>query len=242
LSGNGGLSGVEESNFRSYHDSNRIAAQLPVATKEGSMQQVNREFGKLNPKAPSELSRFAFLIGKWRFEAKVKLPGGKSHLFQGTWVGRFILDGHAIADEYRMMDMSGSLVVLGLNLRAYDPNKQTWNIKWLNGLTGTWTDLTPPELGGLCTTADLSSMSSKSWHRSTPHTRILASHTPPMPKPTSLGEVRSRVTGIPGPNSWSLNVIAASSEKEGVGNSASFTASPQTNFPSLLTGRCVRPS
>jgi len=79
------------------------------------MQQVNREFGKLNPKAPSELSRFAFLIGKWRFEAKVKLPGGKSHLFQGTWVGRFILDGHAIADEYRMMDMSGSLVVLGLN-------------------------------------------------------------------------------------------------------------------------------
>jgi Protein of unknown function (DUF1579) len=113
------------------------------------MQQVNREFGKLNPKAPSELSRFAFLIGKWRFEAKVKLPGGKSHLFQGTWVGRFILDGHAIADEYRMLDMSGSLVVLGLNLRAYDPNKQTWNIKWLNGLTGTWTDLTPPELGGV---------------------------------------------------------------------------------------------
>ena len=36
------------------------------------------EIGKLNPKAPSELSRFAFLIGKWRFEAKVKLPGGKS--------------------------------------------------------------------------------------------------------------------------------------------------------------------
>jgi hypothetical protein len=69
------LSGVEESNFRSYHDSNRIAAQLPVATKEGSMQQVNREFGKLNPNAPSELSRFAFLIGKWRY---VRKPGSYS--------------------------------------------------------------------------------------------------------------------------------------------------------------------
>ena len=38
------------------------------------MQQVKREFGKLNPNAPAELSRFSFLIGKWRFEAKVKLP------------------------------------------------------------------------------------------------------------------------------------------------------------------------
>jgi hypothetical protein len=39
--------------------------------------------------------------------------------------------------------------VLGLNLRAYDAGKQTWNIKWLNALTGTWTDLTPSELGGV---------------------------------------------------------------------------------------------
>jgi hypothetical protein len=113
------------------------------------MQQVKREFGKLNPNAPAELSRFAFLIGNWRFEARVKLPDGKWQFFQGTWVGRYILDGHAIADEYRMTDMSGSLVVLGLNLRAYDVSKQTWNIKWLNGLTGTWTDLTPPEPGGV---------------------------------------------------------------------------------------------
>jgi hypothetical protein len=49
--------------------------------------------------------------------------------FQGTWVGRCILDGHAIADEYLMSDMSGRLVVLGLNLRAYSASKQTWNIQ-----------------------------------------------------------------------------------------------------------------
>ena len=31
-------------------------------------------------------------------------------------VGRLILDGYAIADEYRMMDTSGELIVLGVNL------------------------------------------------------------------------------------------------------------------------------
>ncbi len=34
--------------------------------------QAKQEFGKLNPNAPIELSQFAFLIGNWTFEAKVK--------------------------------------------------------------------------------------------------------------------------------------------------------------------------
>jgi hypothetical protein len=117
------------------------------------MTDVKPEFGqtgeKPNPNAPAELARFGFLVGRFRFEARVKLPDGQSHSFQGTWIGRYILDGYVIADEYRMTDASGKLLVLGLNLRAYDAGKQTWNIKWLNALTGTWTDLTPSELGGV---------------------------------------------------------------------------------------------
>jgi hypothetical protein len=112
------------------------------------MHQVKQEFGKLNPSAP-ELSRFSFLIGNWRFEAKVRVADGQWHSFKGTWLGRYILDGYAIADEYRMTDLSGKLIVLGLNLRAYDASKQIWNIKWLNALTGTWMNLAPSELGGV---------------------------------------------------------------------------------------------
>ena len=112
------------------------------------MQLAKRGFGKISGVAP-ELARFAFLIGKWRFDAKVKLAGGEVITFRGTWIGRYILEGHAIADEYRMVDASGKLIVLGLNLRAYDAAKKMWNIKWLNGLTGTWADLTPAELGGV---------------------------------------------------------------------------------------------
>lgn len=113
------------------------------------MDHVEEEFGQSNPHAPSALSRFAFLIGRWRCEARVKSASGEWQTFQATWIGRFILDGHAIADEYRMTGSSGELIVLGVNLRAYDATRQTWNIKWLNALGGTWVDLGPEELGGV---------------------------------------------------------------------------------------------
>jgi hypothetical protein len=113
------------------------------------MDQVEKGFGRPNPNAPAALSRFAFLIGKWRCEARVRLADGAWQNLQGAWIGRFILDGYAIADEYRMTGSSGGLIVLGLNLRTDDATKGTWNMKWLNALAGTWVDLGSEELGGV---------------------------------------------------------------------------------------------
>jgi hypothetical protein len=113
------------------------------------MDQVEQEFGKANANAPAALARFAFLLGRWRCEANVRLASGEWQTLQATWRGRFILDGYAIADEYRMTGSSGELIVLGMNLRTYDATMQTWNIKWLNALAGTWVDLGPEELGGV---------------------------------------------------------------------------------------------
>ena len=112
------------------------------------MHQIEQEFGKPNPNV-EELSRFAFLIGRWRCKAKVRSANGEWQTFQAAWIGRYILDGYAIADEYRMTDSSGKLIVLGLNLRTYDNSKQVWSLKWLNALSGTWTDLGSEELGGV---------------------------------------------------------------------------------------------
>jgi hypothetical protein len=107
------------------------------------------EFGSRNPKAPAELDRFAFLVGRWRCDARVRSDEGAWQPFQADWVGRFILDGYAVADEYRMTRPSGELIVLGVNLRTYDAASRTWNLRWLNALAGTWTELGPPELGGV---------------------------------------------------------------------------------------------
>jgi hypothetical protein len=113
------------------------------------MDPAHDDLGHANPKAPAALSLFAFLVGRWRCEARVRLTDGAWQTFHATWIGRFILDGYAIADEYRMTGPSGELIVVGLNLRVYDPARQVWNIKWLNALAGTWVDLGPEELGGV---------------------------------------------------------------------------------------------
>jgi len=113
------------------------------------MNQYGQEFGERNPKAPPELSRFAFLIGRWKCEARVKTANGAWQTFPATWVGRYILDGYAIADEYRMTDAFGNLIVLGVNLRTYDASRKIWNLRWLHALSGSWTDLASEELGGV---------------------------------------------------------------------------------------------
>lgn len=121
----------------------------PVEEGPQAMKPDEREYGQPNPNAPPELSRFSFLIGKWRCEAKLKGEDGTWGDLKGTWEGRYILDGYAIEDEFRMTTPTGELLVLGMNLRTYDPKKKSWNIKWLNARAGTWVDLGPEELGGV---------------------------------------------------------------------------------------------
>lgn len=113
------------------------------------MDNSESAWGKLNPEAPRELARFAFLVGRWRCEASLKMDEGKWVQFHATWVGRFILDGYAIADEYRMMNSAGDLIVLGLNVRSYNAAGSRWQIRWLNAKSGAWTDLASDELGGV---------------------------------------------------------------------------------------------
>jgi hypothetical protein len=121
---------------------------MAAAPRDNFMEQIDQSTNKPNPKAPTALSQFAFLIGHWRFDAKFKSPQGERHTFHGTWIGRYILDGYAIADEYKMLGSDGKVIVHGMNFRVYDVPKQLWNIKWLNALEGSWTDLTSEEFGG----------------------------------------------------------------------------------------------
>lgn len=111
----------------------------------------NKEPSREKPNDPgrSELNRFAFLIGKWKGEARLKQDTGTWERFEATWEGRYMADGHAIADEYRMTTLEGRLLVLGVNVRAYDSQRKAWSMKWLDALAGTWTDLGPGELGGV---------------------------------------------------------------------------------------------
>src|SRR6266853_2516583 len=82
----------------------------PVEEGPQSVKLDEREYGKPNPNAPPELSRFSFLIGKWRCDAKLKGEDGTWKDLKGAWEGRYILDGYAIEDEFRMTTAAGELL------------------------------------------------------------------------------------------------------------------------------------
>lgn len=88
-------------------------------------------YGEKNANAPKELDVFAFLIGKWEGARTIKLADGTSAEVTWTWIGRYVLDGMAIADELHASFPGGS-PYLGISLRQYDEAKKAWIIEFLN--------------------------------------------------------------------------------------------------------------
>lgn len=88
-------------------------------------------YGEKRPGSPPELGAFSFLIGKWEGKGRTKLADGKFAEYDVTWIGRYILDGTAIADELHGPMPDGS-PFLGISLRQYDAQQRTWTIEYLN--------------------------------------------------------------------------------------------------------------
>jgi len=88
-------------------------------------------YGTRNPSAPAELAAFSFLVGKWTGTGKYRDADGKPADFAVLWIGRYALDGMAIADEQRMPESQGG-AVQGLTLRFFDPARKAWTVEFLN--------------------------------------------------------------------------------------------------------------
>jgi len=88
-------------------------------------------YGQINARAPGQLQVFSFLIGKWDGKGSTRLPDGTVAEFPVTWIGRYILDGMAIADEMHASAPDGS-PYLGISLRHYDAARGSWIIEYLN--------------------------------------------------------------------------------------------------------------
>jgi hypothetical protein len=88
-------------------------------------------YGERSPSAPRELDVFAFIIGKWDGRGRTRLPDGKVAEYPVAWVGRYILDGTAIADQMHGPYPDGT-PFLGISFRQYDQSRKTWVIEHLN--------------------------------------------------------------------------------------------------------------
>jgi hypothetical protein len=89
-------------------------------------------YGDRHESAPEELDVFSFLIGKWEGSGRTRLPDGTVAEYDGiTWIGRYILDGMAIADEGHMPLPDGGHG-LGVTFRYFDPANEHWIVEFLN--------------------------------------------------------------------------------------------------------------
>jgi hypothetical protein len=117
----------------------RIAAALVlVALHAAIMQGVGAQeaavvpYGVRNSAAPVELDAFAFLVGKWKGIAKVRLENGGYTEHDVIWIGRYVLDGMAIADEGYFVGPNGGSTLGGFSLRSFDPRSRSWIIDFVN--------------------------------------------------------------------------------------------------------------
>jgi hypothetical protein len=116
-----------------------VAIKLALAGTVCGAEPMNdpavTQYGTLNPAAPAELATFAFLVGKWTGTATYRDPEGKLTNYELQWIGRYTLNGMAIADEMRVPESEGGRVQ-GLGLRYFDPATKTWAVEFLNFVQG----------------------------------------------------------------------------------------------------------
>jgi hypothetical protein len=109
-----------------------LAILAGVQVEAQQMDPTKTVYGERNPQSASELTAFAFLIGHWQGTGATRLPDGTVAQFGGvTWIGRYVLDGTAIADEGHAAYPDGR-PGLGITLRQYDAVRKTWIVEFLN--------------------------------------------------------------------------------------------------------------
>ena len=109
-----------------------LAIGLHAASSSMAAEPSITTYGDRNLEAPNELEEFSFLVGKWSGGGRTRLEDGSYVDWDGaTWIGRYILDGMAIADELHAPGPDGK-IYLGITFRQFDSSHASWIVEFLN--------------------------------------------------------------------------------------------------------------
>ena len=110
-----------------------LSINIHTASYTMAAEPAITTYGERNPQAPDELDLFSFLVGKWDGSGRTRLADGSYTQFVGgiTWIGRYVLNGMAIADEGHSPGPDGKQY-LGITLRHFDTNHDSWIVEFLN--------------------------------------------------------------------------------------------------------------
>ena len=83
------------------------------------------------------LKKIDFFIGEWAIESIDIRPDGSFQNGRAKSVVKYILDGHAIQDDYLVLDNVNNIVFRGTSIRSYNPRTNKYQIVWIMpGYTG----------------------------------------------------------------------------------------------------------
>ena len=104
----------------------KLLALLAAASGAVDAQMVGP-----NPNAHAGIFQIEPFIGRWEMISFDKQPNGQVTETRSTSHAFWILDGYAVQDDFRALSGSGSVIFRGTSIRTYDPQTDTWLIRWL---------------------------------------------------------------------------------------------------------------
>jgi len=104
-----------------------------------------------NPQHAAEMSLYAPLIGDWDADVIDYTEDGKAMKNKGEWHFAWVLEGRAVQDVWIVPPRASRKLPLtaetrkgnryGTSIRVYDPETRTWNITWINPVSGAFNRL-----------------------------------------------------------------------------------------------------
>ena len=80
---------------------------------------------------PAGLEQLEFFIGKWDLKTTDVRPDGSFATGRARSEVRYILDGHAIQDDFLMLGEDDSIIFRGTSIRSYNPRTGKYQIVWI---------------------------------------------------------------------------------------------------------------
>lgn len=96
-----------------------------------------------SPEIAAQQDIYAPLLGVWNVEARDRTEAGTFKVSHGEWLFARTLEGRAVQDVWIAPDRSNRPLGgsrfgnrYGTSVRTFDPNTRSWQVTWLNPVTG----------------------------------------------------------------------------------------------------------
>ena len=100
----------------------------------GTTIENQLDYGEFNPDAPIEAKILGQFAGLWEAEQTVRKQDGSwsDQKKSSLWKWYYILDGHAVQDDWITVDSLNQKQVAGTNIRIYNAEEKLWYMSWID--------------------------------------------------------------------------------------------------------------